>query len=117
MSQAMLVKDGNYNVRLRIDGNVVKNENYQVLARIDGDQIKDGNHKVIARIDGDQIKDGNYNVIGRLDGKLQHCRPPRWQHHQGQELQSRRQDRWVPKEQAAHRHFVFPRFVTPGMSL
>ncbi len=24
MSQAMLVKDGNYNVRLRIDGNVVK---------------------------------------------------------------------------------------------
>ena len=68
MAQSITVKDGNYNIQLRIDGDIVKNNNYNVIGRIDGNIIKDGNYNVICRIDGNTIKDGNYNIIGRIDG-------------------------------------------------
>ena len=68
MAQSITVKDGNYNIQLRIDGDIVKNNNYNVIGRIDGNIIKDGNYNVICRIDGNTIKDGNYNIVGRIDG-------------------------------------------------
>ena len=68
MSQSIIVKDGNYNIQLRIDGDIVKNNNYDIIGRIDGSIIKDGNYNIIGRIDGNSIKDGNYNIVGRIDG-------------------------------------------------
>ena len=70
MAQSITVKDGNYNIQLRIDGDIVKNNNYYVIGRIDGNIIKDGNYNVICRIDSNTIKDGNYNIIGRIDGNI-----------------------------------------------
>ena len=68
ISQSITVKDANYRVVLRMDGDVIKNNNYKIIGRIDGTVIKDGNYKVIARIDGDLIKDHSYQTIGRIDG-------------------------------------------------
>jgi hypothetical protein len=68
MAQSITVKDGNYNIQLRIDGDIVKNNNYNVIGRIDGNIIKDGNYNIVGRIDGNTIKDGNYNIVGRIDG-------------------------------------------------
>src|SRR5574344_1546417 len=68
-AQSLVLKDRNYNVDIRVDGNTLKDNNYNTIARIDGDVIKDNNYNVIARIDGDVVKDRNYNVIGRLDGR------------------------------------------------
>ena len=52
MAQSITVKDGNYNIQLRIDGDIVKNNNYNVIGRIDGNTIKDGNYNIVGRIDG-----------------------------------------------------------------
>ena len=68
VSQSITVKDGNYNIQLRIDSDIVKNNNYKIIGRIDGNIIKDGNYTIICRIDGNTIKDGNFNIVGRIDG-------------------------------------------------
>ena len=52
MAQSITVKDGNYNIQLRIDGDIVKNNNYNVIGRIDGNTIKDGHYNIVGRIDG-----------------------------------------------------------------
>jgi hypothetical protein len=68
LSQSVTVKDGNYRIVLRMDGDIIKNNNYKIIGRIDGTVLKDGNYRIIARIDGDLIKDQNYQTIGRIDG-------------------------------------------------
>lgn len=40
LSQSIIVKDGNYNIRLRIEGNIVKDGNYNIIGRIDGSVLK-----------------------------------------------------------------------------
>jgi hypothetical protein len=68
LSQSIIVKDENYNIKLRIEGNIVKDGNYNIIGRIDGSVLKDGNYNIIARIDGNVIKDANYNIVARIDG-------------------------------------------------
>ena len=68
VSQSIIVKDGSYNIQLRINDDIVKNNNYDIIGRINGNIIKDGGYNIICRIDSNTIKDGNYNIIGRIDG-------------------------------------------------
>ena len=52
LSQSIIVKDGNYTTRLRIEGNIVKDGNYNIRLRIEGSVLKDANYNIVARIDG-----------------------------------------------------------------
>ena len=52
VSQSIIVKDGNYNIVGRIDGNIIKDGNYNIVGRIDGNIIKDSNYNIVARITG-----------------------------------------------------------------
>jgi len=67
-AQTIEIKDSNYRIEGRVDGNVIKDKSYNVIGRIDGDVIKDKSYNIIARIDGNVIKDKSYNVIGRVSG-------------------------------------------------
>ena len=67
-AQTIDIKDSNYRIVGRIDGDVIKDGNYNIIGRIDGNVIKDRNYNIIARIDGNVIKDRNYNIIGRING-------------------------------------------------
>ena len=65
-----VIRDGSYNVIVRIDGNTVRDGRYNVIARIDGNNVRDERYNVIARKDGDTVRDGRGNVIARIDGTL-----------------------------------------------